>query len=131
MGRALVLAVLVVVAVGCAARGPVGVHPSRPLGIAVVPSLGLAPLDLRITARIDRDRDARAWCVTLWQGELDVRNSCATHDGARFIQMPFLGVGEGNYVVTLVVEFGDGHLEHARSHPLCIAGPTHSCSLDP
>lgn len=131
MGRRVCALLVALFATGCAARGPGGVHPSRPLGIAVVPSLGLAPRDLHITVRIDRDRDARAWCVTLWQGEIDERRSCATHDGARFQQFPFLGVGEGDYLVQLQVEFGDGHVEQAQSHPICLAGPTHSCSLTP
>ena len=94
---------------GCAAHH---VNPSaRPLAIAAYPSLGLAPRDVTISVRIDHDRDARAWCVVLVQGDIPVQRTCADHDGTRFKSISFPRVGGGPTVAALAVVFGDGHVE--------------------
>jgi len=97
---------------GCAGHLTAVTNPSeRPLAIAVHPPLGLAPRNVLVAIRVDRGRDARAFCVQLLDGEFPVRRSCADTSEVRFREIEFYDVPSGSYVAALTVAYGDGHVE--------------------
>lgn len=81
--------------------------------LSVSPRIAIPPTDVRITARIPRDDDNRAFCVAAALGELVVRRSCQDIDADSPITHEFVWRDfrePGDYTVTLTVVTARGRI---------------------
>ncbi len=113
----------------CAHRTP-SAHTVEPVALAVIPRLGLAPRDVSVTARIERDSANREACLAFLNSDgAEVVKSCHTLDGAnapRFWQHIFDQIEAGSYSITLDVTRNDGHVLHTDL-TACYSGEFVAC----
>lgn len=113
----------------CTHRTP-HAQPEAPLALVVLPRLGLAPRDVSVTARIDRNPANREAClVFVNEDQQDVVKSCHSLDGVnapRFWQHLFEHIDAGAYAVVLLVRQADGTVRRLAVSA-CYAGEFVSC----
>jgi len=121
--------------ISCAGLKPTAQPPGDPIALAVLPRVGLAPRDVNVTARVDKDPANRNVCLAFVEDGSNTATieSCHSMNGAqepRFWQHLFEQVPAGKYTVVLRVTRADGS-QRQVTVSVCYAGQmTESCGGD-